>query len=230
MDLGAGRRGPLSQEEKAKRILEGRCLYCGGLGHTVRTCTIRPLRGNEATLAPAPPLLPSSLAPAPATPFTQPVEKLGVLQAGDSACVGLPDSLSPFSLSSYSTTVEKEMEGYHMVVTCTLQDGQNSVQTHALVDCGATGYAFIDEDFASRHNFPLFKLSSPRNIRVINGRPIASGAFTHIAKLCYGPPALYTFPPLCTFPTSTYLMPLNPLPYVPVLYTYCCSPRLILIT
>ena len=47
---------------------------------------------------------------------------------------------------------------------------------------------------------------------------------------CYGPPALYTFPPLCTFPTSTYLMPLNPVPYVPVLYTYCCSPRLILIT
>ena len=47
---------------------------------------------------------------------------------------------------------------------------------------------------------------------------------------CYGPPALYTSPPLCTFPTSTYFMPLNPLPYVPVLYTYCCSPPLILIT
>ena len=130
MDLSAGRRGPLSEEEKGERIVEGRCLYCGGLGHTVRTCTISPLRGNEATLAPAPPLPPSSLAPAPATPF---------------------------SLSSYSTTVEKEMEGYHMVVTCTLQDGQNFVKTHALVDCGATGYAFIDEDFASRHNFPLFK-------------------------------------------------------------------------
>ena len=53
------------------------------------------------------------------------------------------------------------MEGYHMVVTCTFQDNQNSVKTHALVDCGATGYAFIDEDFASRHNFPLFKRSSP---------------------------------------------------------------------
>ena len=161
MDLSEGRRGPLSQEEKAKRIMEGCCIYCGGLGHTVCTCTIRPLGGNEATLAPAPPLLSSSLAPAPATPFTQPVEKLGVLQAGDSACVGLPDSLSPFLLSGYSTTIEKEMEGYHMVVTCTLQNGQNSVETHALVDCGATGYAFIDENFAGPHNFPLFNLSSP---------------------------------------------------------------------
>ena len=75
------------------------------------------------------------------------------------------------------------MEGYHMVVTCTLQDNQNSVRTHALVDCGATGYAFIDEHSASRHNFPLFKLSSSRNLRVIDGRPIASGAITHITKL-----------------------------------------------
>ena len=52
----------------------------------------------------------------------------------------------------------------------------------------------------------------------------------NLDKDCYGPPALYTFPPLRTFPTSTYFMLLNPLPYVPVLYTYCCSPRLILIT
>ena len=132
MDLSARRRGPLSQEEKGKRIMQGCCLYCGGLGHTIRTCTVRPLRGNEATLAPAPPLLPSSLAPAPATPF---------------------------SLLSYSTTVEKEMESYHMVVTCTLRDNQNSVKTHALVDCGATGYAFIDEGLLAVITFP--SLSSP---------------------------------------------------------------------
>ena len=42
--------------------------------------------------------------------------------------------------------------------------------------------------------------------------------------ICYGPQALYTFP------TSTYPRSLNPLPYIPVLYTYACSPRLILIT
>ena len=47
---------------------------------------------------------------------------------------------------------------------------------------------------------------------------------------CYGPPALYTFPTLYTFPRSTNLMPLNLLPNIPVLYTFCCSPRLILIT
>ena len=58
-----------------------------------------------------------------------------------------------------------------------------SLYYDALVDCAATGYAFIDEDFASCQNFPLFKLTAPRNLRVIDGCPIASGAITHIAKL-----------------------------------------------
>ena len=47
--------------------------------------------------------------------------------------------------------------------------------------------------------------------------------------LCYGPLALYTFPTPYTFPASTYLMPLNPLPYfvhVPLFK----SPHLTLIT
>ena len=74
MDLSAGRRGPLSQEEKAKRIVEGRCLYCGGLGHTVHACTIKPLRGNEATLTPAPPLPPPPPTPAPIAPSIPPAE------------------------------------------------------------------------------------------------------------------------------------------------------------
>ena len=41
---------------------------------------------------------------------------------------------------------------------------------------------------------------------------------------CYGPQAQYTFP------ASTYRMSLNPLHYIPVSYTYSCSPQLILLT
>ena len=71
---------------------------------------------------------------------------------------------------------------------------------------------------------------SNRPYKAIIGWPYIQDKHIAIDGDCYGPPAHYTFPPLCTFPTSTYLMPLNPLPYVPVLYTYCCSPRFILIT
>jgi len=48
MDLSSGRR-TLTQEEKNQRMAEGRCLYCGGLGHRARNCpNKRPLRGNAA--------------------------------------------------------------------------------------------------------------------------------------------------------------------------------------
>lgn len=70
-----------------------------------------------------------------------------------------------------------------MMVTCTLEDNEKFVKTYAMIDCGATGYAFIDEDFARRHNFPLFALKNPRTLNVIDGRPVASGAITHITKL-----------------------------------------------
>lgn len=48
MDLSAGRR-TLTQEEKNQRMAEGRCLYCGGLGHMARNCpNKRPLRAAAA--------------------------------------------------------------------------------------------------------------------------------------------------------------------------------------
>ena len=59
MDLSANRRR-LSPEERQRRMTEGRCLYCGGLGHMAATCPVarRPLRAAEVLPAPAPlPLL-----------------------------------------------------------------------------------------------------------------------------------------------------------------------------
>jgi hypothetical protein len=36
------------------------------------------------------------------------------------------------------------MDGNHLVVTCTLSLDSKEIPTHALIDCAATGYAFID--------------------------------------------------------------------------------------
>jgi phage/plasmid primase-like uncharacterized protein len=46
MDLSAGRRrGPLTQEERMRRISQGLCLYCGGAGHIAVACpNRRPVR------------------------------------------------------------------------------------------------------------------------------------------------------------------------------------------
>jgi len=58
MDLSAFKR-QLSPEERLARLREGRCLYCGGLGHLARDCpNKRPRRLQANALAPAPASLP----------------------------------------------------------------------------------------------------------------------------------------------------------------------------
>src|SRR5690606_12972009 len=75
------------------------------------------------------------------------------------------------------------LDGLHMVVRCEISHDNKSVPAHALIDCGATGFAFVDKDFASQHNLPLFPLREPRALEVIDGRPISSGDITHICKV-----------------------------------------------
>lgn len=38
-------------------------------------------------------------------------------------------------------------------VSCSIQDSSN-IYIHALIDCGATGYTFVDEDFATITTLP----------------------------------------------------------------------------
>src|SRR5271169_2591351 len=95
-------------------------------------------------------------------------------------------SIGGFLLSGFSVSEtileEGSMDGNHLVITCTLSDNENKIRTHALIDSGATGYSFIDEDFAHHHNLPLYKLSTPHSLEVINGHPISSGTITYITK------------------------------------------------
>jgi len=74
------------------------------------------------------------------------------------------------------------MEGKHLVVLCKISFGDRTVATHALVDCGATGIAFIDKDFACHHQLPLTPLQHPRSLEVIDGHPISSGDITDVAN------------------------------------------------
>jgi len=79
--------------------------------------------------------------------------------------------------------LEGSMEGKHSVITCTLTVNNQEIPTHALIDCGATGIAFMDQDFARHHQIPLQGLKEKRQVEVIDGRPIESGDITHVAKV-----------------------------------------------
>jgi predicted aspartyl protease len=78
-----------------------------------------------------------------------------------------------FSISSTAVKdvaiKEGSMDGKHLVMMCTLSLNGKEIPTHALIDYGAMGYAFIDQDFANRHELPLCPLKTPHALEVIDG-------------------------------------------------------------
>ena len=76
------------------------------------------------------------------------------------------------------------MEGKH-VILCNVFFGDKTIASHTLIDCGATGMAFVDEDFARHHQLPLTPFKYPRALEVINGHPISSGDITHTANATF---------------------------------------------
>jgi hypothetical protein len=79
--------------------------------------------------------------------------------------------------------LEGSMEGKHLVITCTLTVNNQEIPTHALIDCGATGISFLDQDFACHHQIPLQELKEKKQVEVIDGTPTQSGDITHITKI-----------------------------------------------
>ena len=75
------------------------------------------------------------------------------------------------------------MEGKRLVITCSMTVNNQEIPTHALIDCGATGIAFMDQDFARHHQIPLQELKEKKQVEVIHRRPIESGYITHIANV-----------------------------------------------
>jgi len=76
--------------------------------------------------------------------------------------------ISKFSISKVDV-LEGSMEGKYLVITCSLTIHDQVIQTHALIDCGATGIAFMDQDFARHHKVPLKELKERRQVEVIDG-------------------------------------------------------------
>ena len=107
---------------------------------------------------------------------------------GGSGVVGV-SSLGQKSLSIGSCLLSekavevRELEEDHLVIAYQLaRDSSSVVSSHALIDNGATGFAFMEEDFARHHQFPLIPLKKPRTLEVTEGRPIASGMITHLIR------------------------------------------------
>jgi hypothetical protein len=77
------------------------------------------------------------------------------------------------------------LDANHLVILCTLSAHDIRIDTHALVDCGCTGIAYINEEFARQDNVPRYQLKNPKTVEVIDGHPISSGDITeHVHIEC----------------------------------------------
>ena len=69
-----------------------------------------------------------------------------------------------------------------MVVSCTLRQAQSRIPTLALIDSGASAYAFIEKSFAQHHHLSLHPLTYPRRLRGFDGQAALTGDITHVAE------------------------------------------------
>jgi hypothetical protein len=77
---------------------------------------------------------------------------------------------------------EESMHRHYLIVMCTLSLNTKEIPTNALIDCGATVYAFIDQEFANLHELPLCPLKICHALQVIDGQKISSYDIRHIVE------------------------------------------------
>jgi hypothetical protein len=53
------------------------------------------------------------------------------------------------------------IDGEHLVVNCTIDNQGNEIRSHALIGSDATGFPFIDQEFAISRSLPLYSLKDP---------------------------------------------------------------------
>lgn len=85
----------------------------------------------------------------------------------------LSRSISVFLISDYSVSAaEDKLDGDHFVASRKIVKENLRIQSHAFVESGYSGFAFIYETFARHHKFPFYPLNIPRTLQVIDGRLI----------------------------------------------------------
>lgn len=87
------------------------------------------------------------------------------------------------TISACSVQKNGRLTGLHLILSCLVDIGLERKATTALVDSGANGIAFIDQDFVREHNLPLLKLKKPRKLEVADGRNSVAGRITHLVRL-----------------------------------------------
>lgn len=188
-------------------MVEGLCFTCGSPDHAHASCPIQAkydeaqaLRANATTAAlnhtsdtvttstgrklAARRLKVSTFVGRPISPLlfpcSQPVVPKSVSLVLEEAKAGPVEYVSSLTVAE---VLDNKLDGSHLIVKCTLVDTHRRLESHALVDCGATGFSVIDREFAHQHNLLKYTRKEPCYHEVINAHPIDSGDITRMVKV-----------------------------------------------
>ncbi len=67
-----------------------------------------------------------------------------------------------------------------MVNSLCLENNGNIVRTYAMIDSGATGFAFMDKEFAASHGLSRTPLQQNYGLELFDGQTAISGAVTDL--------------------------------------------------
>jgi hypothetical protein len=84
-----------------------------------------------------------------------------------------------------SSVLVADMTPQSMLLPVAIGTKKQTVETQALLDCGASG-EFMDSEFAKLHNIPLIKLSKPQITRNTDGTQNEQGVVMHKAVISLG--------------------------------------------
>jgi hypothetical protein len=87
------------------------------------------------------------------------------------------------SLSDPLELWSQEASQPHLVVPCTIGSPNENrfLKSNALIDCGGSGFTFIDQAFASSLSLTTFPLPYPRPLRMFNGEAPEDSIVTDVA-------------------------------------------------
>ena len=54
--------------------------------------------------------------------------------------------------------MKESLKGDHLVLLCTLFNSNDTINVYSMIDCDASGKAFIDSSFVQFHKIPLLSL------------------------------------------------------------------------
>ncbi|KAG0158110.1 hypothetical protein PDIDSM_5623 [Penicillium digitatum] len=166
MDLSTTRRRFSPYRQPSSHYEQNACFRCGSKEHFVRDCPQadkRPLAARQMNILPRSPL--RSAAPAAALP-AQP----RVIRLSAAAMNGL--------------SVEEETRRSDlMILPVTLNQREEEFPSYAMLDSGAEGKRFVDQEWARENGLTLIPLTKPIQLEGFDGQEAECGPITHYVQM-----------------------------------------------